>query len=146
MNEQNNNNNTGARAGAKGNADKPTAPAPETPQEPQVRAILAGLAGEDVQLLAALDDFAEHRKAKKKPLGPLAARRIVNKLVELVRDADARDPHDYMRAALDTSIRNGWTDVYAVKEYRPGAAPPAPANGRDRPRVIPADADAADLF
>lgn len=118
---------------------------PEASQEREVREVFERFT-DDGRLLAALKDFAEHRKAKKKPLTKLAARRLVSKLQGLASDADARDPRDYMRAALDESILNGWTDVYAVKEYRPSPPPAVPGSGTDHPRVIRAGVDAADLF
>lgn len=147
-----NNNNTGARACASAatgdGAPAGGQPTAEAPKGQAVRDVFAEFAAGDARLLEALEDFAENRKqtGKKTPLTRQAARRLVAKLRRLAKDANARDPNDYMCAALDESILNGWTDVWTVKEYRPSPPPARQGSKADRPRMIPAGTDAADLF
>ena len=138
--EQNNNNNTGARA------------RPETAAKPSrtVSEIFVEFCTQyrlDLRLDDALWKFARSRSAKKKPLTPWAAELLCKKLSRLANEAEVRDRVDYMVQVLEESIVNGWSGVFALKEYRP--SPPLAArarNGTDRPRVIGADADIAALF
>ena len=54
-------------------------------------------------------EFVEHRWAIDKPMTAQAVERMLAKLVTLAADGVK------LREAVDTSIRNGWQDVFAPK-------------------------------
>ncbi len=138
--EQKNNNNTGARA-----SSEPAASPSRTVGE--IFAEFCAQYNLDQRLDDALGEFASSRAAKKKPLTPWAAELLCKKLRRLAAEAEARDPVDYMVQALEESVVNSWSGVFALKEYRP--TPPAPKrqqDSADKPRMIGADADISALF
>lgn len=134
------NNNTGARA-----SSEPASTPSRTVGE--IFAEFCAQCNLDQRLDDALGEFASSRAAKKKPLTPWAAELLCKKLRRLAAEAEARDPVDYMVQALEESVVNSWSGVFALKEYRP--TPPAPnrqQDSADRPRMIGADADISALF
>lgn len=104
-------------------------------------------------LYDALMDFDQHRQAlakkdKKKLWSPLVAKKICKSIKRLVDEAGVKDRAGYAIAMLNQSIENGWTGVFAVKDFvdkAPAAvhiAQPAP----DKPRKITKDTTLADLL
>ena len=104
-------------------------------------------------LYDALMDFDQHRQAlakkdKKKLWSPLVAKKICKSIKRLVEEAGVKDRAGYAIAMLNQSIENGWTGVFAVKDFvdkAPAAvhiAQPAP----DKPRKITKDTTLADLL
>lgn len=103
-------------------------------------------------LLESLRDFDQHRrelskKDKKKLWTATAARKICKSLIRLTREAGVQDRTGYMIAMLDQSVENGWTGVFAVKDFVDKApavhiAQPAP----DKPRKITKEMTLADLL
>lgn len=103
-------------------------------------------------LYDALMDFDQHRrelakKDKKKLWTPLVAKKICKSIKRLVDEADVQDRTGYAIAMLNQSIENGWTGVFAVKDFVDKApaihtAQPAP----DKPRKITKDMTLADLL
>ena len=104
-------------------------------------------------LYDALMDFDQHRQAlakkdKKKLWSPLVAKKICKSIKRLVNEAGVKDRAGYAIAMLNQSIENGWTGVFAVKDFvdkAPAAvhiAQPAP----DKPRKITKDTTLADLL
>lgn len=104
-------------------------------------------------LYDALMDFDQHRQAlakkdKKKLWSPLVAKKICKSIKRLVDEAGVKDRAGYVIAMLNQSIENGWTGVFAVKDFvdkAPAAvhiAQPAP----DKPRKITKDTTLADLL
>lgn len=104
-------------------------------------------------LYDALMDFDQHRQAlakkdKKKLWNPLVAKKICTSIKRLVDEAGVKDRAGYAIAMLNQSIENGWTGVFAVKDFvdkTPAAvhiAQPAP----DKPRKITKDTTLADLL
>lgn len=70
---------------------------------------------ESVALCTDLHDFVEAREAKGKPFNTIkAAARMGNRLKALA-DGEAHGVA-MMRYLLNNSIRNGWTDIYGLKE------------------------------
>lgn len=103
-------------------------------------------------LYDALMDFDQHRrdlakKDKKKLWTPLVAKKICKSIKRLVDEAGVQDRTGYAIAMLNQSIENGWTGVFAVKDFVDKApaihtAQPAP----DKPRKITKDMTLADLL
>ncbi len=62
-------------------------------------------------------EFKQHRKEGKKPMTPLAEKKMLNKAAKMGVATAIQ--------AMDTSIRSGWTDIYEPKG-RHGDAPPQP--------------------
>lgn len=103
-------------------------------------------------LYDALMDFDQHRrelakKDKKKLWTPLVAKKICKSIKRLVEESGVQDRTGYAIAMLNQSIENGWTGVFAVKDFVDKAptvhnAQPAP----DRPRKITKDTTLADLL
>lgn len=104
-------------------------------------------------LYDALMDFDQHRQAlakkdKKKLWSPLVAKKICKSIKRLVDEAGVKDRAGYAIAMLNQSVENGWTGVFAVKDFvdkAPAAvhiAQPAP----DKPRKITKDTTLADLL
>lgn len=103
-------------------------------------------------LYDALMDFDQHRrelakKDKKKLWTPLVAKKICKSIKRLVEEAGVQDRTGYAIAMLNQSIENGWTGVFAVKDFVDKApavhiAQPAP----DKPRKITKDMTLADLL
>lgn len=103
-------------------------------------------------LYDALMDFDQHRrelakKDKKKLWTPLVAKKICKSIKRLVDEAGVQDRTGYAIAMLNQSIENGWTGVFAVKDFVDRApavhtAQPAP----DKPRKITKDMTLADLL
>ena len=85
----------------------------------------------------ALDDFAKHRKAMKKPLTDKARELTLNELEKLAPGDD-----DMKIAILNQSIQRGWQGVFELKEDAPHSAPapkgPAKTvSWRDGPDYLP---------
>lgn len=103
-------------------------------------------------LYDALMDFDQHRrelakKDKKKLWTPLVAKKICKSIKRLVEESGVQDRTGYAIAMLNQSIENGWTGVFAVKDFVDKAptvhnAQPAP----DKPRKITKDTTLADLL
>lgn len=103
-------------------------------------------------LYDALMDFDQYRQAlakkdKKKLWTPLAAKKICASVKRLVDEAGVQDRTGYAIAMLNQSIENGWTGVFAVRNFVDKAPPvhiaqPAP----DKPRKITKDTTLADLL
>lgn len=104
-------------------------------------------------LYDALMDFDQHRQAlakkdKKKLWSPLVAKKICKSIKRLVDEAGVKDRAGYAIAMLNQSVENGWTGVFAVKDFvdkTPAAVhitQPAP----DKPRKITKDTTLADLL
>lgn len=103
-------------------------------------------------LYDALMDFDQHRrelakKDKKKLWTPLVAKKICKSIKRLVDEAGVQDRTGYAIAMLNQSIENGWTGVFAVKDFVDKApavhtTQPAP----DKPRKITKDMTLADLL
>lgn len=137
----------------KANNNKPRAGAREEPDSLTVAEVFdefsrGGLGG----LYDALMDFDQHRrelakKDKKKLWTPLVAKKICKSIKRLVEESGVQDRTGYAIAMLNQSIENGWTGVFAVKDFVDKAptvhnAQPAP----DRPRKITKDMTLADLL
>ncbi len=102
--------------------------------------------GDDV-LEAAVRDFIENRKQRKKPMTPLAITKMLGKLQSLATAAGVRDKHRYMMECMDCSIRRDWSDVFAYQDFvDTPATETVKGSGKDEPRDIAADADLAALF
>ena len=85
----------------------------------------------------ALDEFAKHRKAMKKPLTDKARELTLNELEKLAPGDD-----DMKIAILNQSIQRGWQGVFELKEDAPHSAPApkGPAKNvswRDGPDYLP---------
>ena len=103
-------------------------------------------------LYDALMDFDQHRrelakKDKKKLWTPLVAKKICKSIKRLVEESGVQDRTGYAIAMLNQSVENGWTGVFAVKDFVDKAptvhnAQPAP----DKPRKITKDMTLADLL
>ena len=103
-------------------------------------------------LYDALMDFDQHRrelakKDKKKLWTPLVAKKICKSIKRLVDEAGVQNRAGYAIAMLNQSIENGWTGVFAVKDFVDKApavhtTQPAP----DKPRMIPAGATMDEIF
>ena len=103
-------------------------------------------------LYDALMDFDQHRrelakKDKKKLWTPLVAKKICKSIKRLVEESGVQNRTGYAIAMLNQSIENGWTGVFAVKDFVDKAptvhnAQPAP----DKPRKITKDMTLADLL
>jgi len=61
----------------------------------------------------AWEDFLAHRKDIRKPLTPLAAKKVVTLL--------SRHTPEQQREMVDTTIRNRWTGVFPPKGNNRGA-------------------------
>lgn len=67
----------------------------------------------DSDLLKSLNDFAQMRKAIKKPMTDRAKTMLCNKLVKL-----SNGDHAVMREMLDESTMHSWSDVYEPKSKK----------------------------
>ncbi len=106
----------------------------------------ADFAAGDTALENALLEFGRwRREEKKKPLSELAQRRLCTRLSTLTDEAGVQDRSRYMMECLDASIRNGWTDVYGLKEFV-DRAPVHTGTGQDRPRAVAAGADISEML
>ena len=105
------------------------------------------------RLYDTLMDFDQHRQAlakkdKKKLWNPLVAKKICASIRRLVAQAGVEDRAGYAIAMLNQSIENGWTGVFAVKDFVDHAPAvvhsgcPAP----DKPRQITGDMSLAELL
>ena len=137
----------------KANNNKPRAGAREEPSSLTVAEVFAEFSrGGPGGLYDALMDFDQHRrelakKDKKKLWTPLVAKKICKSIKRLVEESGVQDRTGYAIAMLNQSIENGWTGVFAVKDFVDKAptvhnAQPAP----DRPRKITKDMTLADLL
>ena len=138
----------------KANNNKPRAEAREEPSSLTVAEVFDEFSyGAPAGLYDALMDFDQHRQAlakkdKKKLWSPLVAKKICKSIKRLVDEAGVKDRAGYAIAMLNQSIENGWTGVFAVKDFvdkTPAAvhiAQPAP----DKPRKITKDTTLADLL
>ena len=138
----------------KANNNKPRAGAREEPDSLTVAEVFDEFSrGGPGGLYDALMDFDQHRrelakKDKKKLWTPLVAKKICKSIKRLVEEAGVQDRTGYAIAMLNQSIENGWTGVFAVKDFvdkTPAAvhiAQPAP----DKPRKITKDMTLADLL
>ena len=136
------------------NNNKPRAEAREEPSSLTVAEVFDEFSrGAPGGLYDALMDFDQHRQAlakkdKKKLWSPLVAKKICKSIKRLVDEAGVKDRAGYAIAMLNQSIENGWTGVFAVKDFvdkTPAAvhiAQPAP----DKPRKITKDTTLADLL
>lgn len=133
--------------------NKPRAGAREEPGSLTVAEVFAEFSrGGPGGLYDALMDFDQHRrelakKDKKKLWTPLVAKKICKSIKRLVDEAGVQDRTGYAIAMLNQSIENGWTGVFAVKDFVDKApavhtAQPAP----DKPRKITKDMTLADLL
>ncbi len=100
-----------------------------------------------------LMDFDQHRQAlakqdKKKLWNPLVAKKICKSIKRLVDQAGVQDRAGYAMAMLNQSIENGWTGVFAVKDFvdKAPAAVHKAAAAPDKPRKITKDTTLADLL
>ena len=138
----------------KANNNKPRAEAREEQSSLTVAEVFDEFSrGAPGGLYDALMDFDQHRQAlakkdKKKLWSPLVAKKICKSIKRLVNEAGVKDRAGYAIAMLNQSIENGWTGVFAVKDFvdkAPAAvhiAQPAP----DKPRKITKDTTLADLL
>lgn len=138
----------------KANNNKPRAGAREEPSSLTVAEVFDEFSrGAPGGLYDALMDFDQHRQAlakkdKKKLWSPLVAKKICKSIKRLVDEAGVKDRAGYAIAMLNQSVENGWTGVFAVKDFvdkTPAAvhiAQPAP----DKPRKITKDTTLADLL
>lgn len=138
----------------KANNNKPRAEAREEPSSLTVAEVFDEFSrGAPGGLYDALMDFDQHRQAlakkdKKKLWSPLVAKKICKSIKRLVDEAGVKDRAGYAIAMLNQSVENGWTGVFAVKDFvdkAPAAvhiAQPAP----DKPRKITKDTTLADLL
>lgn len=137
----------------KANNNKPRAGAREEPDSLTVAEVFDEFSrGGPGGLYDALMDFDQHRrelakKDKKKLWTPLVAKKICKSIKRLVEESGVQDRTGYAIAMLNQSIENGWTGVFAVKDFVDKAptvhnAQPAP----DKPRKITKDMTLADLL
>lgn len=137
----------------KANNNKPRAGAREEPSSLTVAEVFDEFShGGSGGLYDALMDFDQHRrelakKDKKKLWTPLVAKKICKAIKRLVDEAGVQDRTGYAIAMLNQSIENGWTGVFAVKDFVDKApavhtTQPAP----DKPRKITKDTTLADLL
>lgn len=85
----------------------------------------------------ALDDFAKHRKAMKKPLTDKARELTIKELEKLAPGDEAMQI-----AIINQSIQRGWQGVFELKEDSPHPAPAhkepeKPVSWRDGPTYLP---------
>lgn len=85
----------------------------------------------------ALDDFAKHRKAMKKPLTDKARELTIKELEKLAPGDEAMQI-----AIINQSIQRGWQGVFELKEDAPHQtptpkAPEKPVSWRDGPTYLP---------
>lgn len=138
----------------KANNNKPRAEAREEPSSLTVAEVFDEFSrGAPGGLYDALMDFDQHRQAlakkdKKKLWSPLVAKKICKSIKRLVDEAGVKNRAGYAIAMLNQSVENGWTGVFAVKDFvdkAPAAVhitQPAP----DKPRKITKDTTLADLL
>ena len=127
----------------KASNNKPRAEAREEPDSMDSPAdVFLDYANGNTALLESLREFDQHRrtlaaKDKKKLWTALAAKKICKSLSRLAREAGVQNITGYMIAMLDQSIENGWTGVFAVKDFidqAPAVHLSHPA--QDKPRQI----------
>ena len=137
----------------KANNNNPRAGAREEPSSLTVAEVFDEFSrGAPGGLYDALMDFDQHRrelakKDKKKLWTPLVAKKICKSIKRLVEESGVQDRTGYAIAMLNQSVENGWTGVFAVKDFVDKAptvhnAQPAP----DKPRKITKDMTLADLL
>lgn len=90
--------------------------------------------------------FAKHRADMKKPLTPLAAERLCARLTKLTDEAKVSDRDGYMSAMLDKAILMGWQGVFPVDDFKDSQPVHIVPGGQDKPRIVAADADLADIL
>lgn len=95
-NTRNNNNNT------------PISPKGET-REKAISDVFFNYAGDKPELLKALQDFEEHRKALRKPLTDKARQLLIKKLNKLAGNTERKIE------LLETAIECGWLTIYPPK-------------------------------
>lgn len=133
--------------------NKPRAEAREEPSSLTVAEVFDEFShGGPAGIYDTLMDFDQHRrelakKDKKKLWNALVAKKICKSILRLVNEAGVADRAGYAIAVLNQSIENGWTGVFAVKDFVDKAptvhnAQPAP----DKPRKITKDMTLADLL
>ena len=93
-----------------------------TPISP-LRDIFAGYSG-NLEVLAALDRFAEMRREKKKPLTERAACLLLKKLDSFCGEYAAKDK--YRVECLDASVMNSWQGIFPLKEFADEESLPEP--------------------
>ena len=137
----------------KANNNKPRAGAREEPSSLTVAEVFDEFShGGSGGLYDALMDFDQHRrelakKDKKKLWTPLVAKKICKSIKRLVDEAGVQDRTGYAIAMLNQSIENGWTGVFAVKDFvdkAPAIHTVQPVS--DKPRKITKDTTLADLL
>lgn len=137
----------------KANNNNPRAGAREEPSSLTVAEVFDEFSrGAPGGLYDALMDFDQHRrelakKDKKKLWTPLVAKKICKSIKRLVEESGVQDRTGYAIAMLNQSVENGWTGVFAVKDFVDKAptvhnAQPAP----DKPRKITKGMTLADLL
>ena len=104
-------------------------------------------------LYDALMDFDRYRqdlarKDKKKIWNALVAKKTCKSIKRLVDEAGVKDRAGYAIAMLNQSIENGWTGVFAVKDFsdKTPAAVHKAAAAPDKPRKITGDRSLAELL
>lgn len=78
-------------------------------------------------LISTLNDFVEARRQSNNKMNDLAIKRHLNRLYGF-----SKGDGDKAIKILDNSIRNGWTDIYELKDY---------GKGRKQPESRPASSD-----
>lgn len=118
-------------------ADCGEAPPESNPIQSESKSNKGAERADRTPLEIALDDFAKHRKAMKKPLTDKARELTLNELEKLAPGDD-----DMKIAILNQSIQRGWQGVFELKEDAPHSAPApkGPAKNvswRDGPDYLP---------
>ena len=95
----------------------------------------------------ALEAYAQYRRKGRRPFTEDAARLALRKLERLADEAGVRDRDGYKIEVLNQSILNGWSGLFAAKDFQ-DRCPPAPAAPEPEGpgRVITPDMDLASLF
>ena len=118
-------------------ADCGEAPPKSNPIQSESKSNKGAERADKTPLEIALDDFAKHRKAMKKPLTDKARELTLNELEKLAPGDD-----DMKIAILNQSIQRGWQGVFELKEDAPHSAPAQkeqakPVSWRDGPDYLP---------
>lgn len=118
-------------------ADCGEAPPKSNPIQSESKSNKGAERADRTPLEIALDEFAKHRKAMKKPLTDKARELTLNELEKLAPGDD-----DMKIAILNQSIQRGWQGVFELKEDapHPAPAPKGPAktvSWRDGPDYLP---------
>jgi hypothetical protein len=75
-------------------------------------------------------DYVEMRRTKKKPVSPAIAARVIKKLEDMALAGHS------VKAALENSIVNCWTDIYEPKVDFNGSGTNTGANRQSRPSLV----------